>query len=98
MHADPHILEGAGPAVATGPCLAGLCRQELGQLHLGLMQELLRYLRLSILHCRRHCGAGLDKLVVLQFRSGDHREHSLVGHCLALNNAAHASLCSSCAC
>ena len=93
MHADPHCLEGVDPAVATDPCMAGLCKQAFGEVRLGLMRGLLWYLRLSILHCRNHCGLWPDNLIVLQLRSGDHREHVLVGHCLMLNNVAHASLC-----
>eukprot|EP00974_Lingulodinium_polyedra_P047240 4531193-Lingulodinium_polyedra.AAC.1 len=53
------------------------------------MQQLLRHL-LPIFHCRLHCAAcpdNPDNMVVLQLRSGDHRERVFVGHCLALNCA-----------
>ena len=101
VHADPNILEGADAAEATDPavsdqvgaCLAGLCRQKLGAIRMGHMQHLLRYLRLSISYVRDHCCAYMDNLAVLQFRCGDKREHVLVGHSMALNNAARASLC-----
>ena len=57
------------------------------------MQHLLRYLRLSLSYVRQHCCANMDNSAVLQFRCGDKREHVLVGHSMALSNAARASLC-----
>ena len=88
VHADPNILEGVDAAEATDPCLAGLCRHKLGAIRLGHMQHLLRYLRLSLSYVRQ-----MDNSAVLQFRCGDKREHVLVGHSMALSNAARASLC-----
>ena len=93
VHADPNILEGVDAAEATDPCLAGLCRHKLGAIRLGHMQHLLRYLRLSLSYVRQHCCANMDNSAVLQFRCGDKREHVLVGHSMALSNAARASLC-----
>ena len=93
VHADPNILEGVDAAEATDPCLAGLCRHKLGAIRLGHMQHLLRYLRLSLSYVQQHCCANMDNSAVLQFRCGDKREHVLVGHSMALSNAARASLC-----